>query len=54
MREKALAPLERAIALGEGAARRESPDAELLAELADAHAMLGHARAGSGVCRPGP
>ena len=44
-REKALAPLERAIALGEEQLAVNPHDADLLAEVADAHAMLGHARA---------
>ncbi|HYN03933.1 MAG TPA: tetratricopeptide repeat protein, partial [Vicinamibacteria bacterium] len=43
-REKARAPLERAISLGEQQLRVNPRDAGLLAELADAHAMLGHAR----------
>jgi len=43
-REKARAPLERAISRGEEQLRVNPRDAELLAQLADAHAMLGHAR----------
>ena len=42
MQEKARAPLERAIALGEEQLKVNPRDAELLADLADAHAMLGH------------
>ena len=44
MREEARAPLERAIALGAEQLAVNPRDAELLAEVADAHAMLGHAR----------
>jgi eukaryotic-like serine/threonine-protein kinase len=43
-REKARVPLERAIALGEEQLAVNPRDAEMLAGLADAHAMLGHAR----------
>ena len=43
-REKARAPLERAISLGEEQLAVNPRDAELLAGLADAHAMLGHSR----------
>jgi tetratricopeptide (TPR) repeat protein len=43
LHERARAPLERAIALGEEQLKVNPRDAGLLAELADAHAMLGHA-----------
>ena len=47
MREKARAPLERAVALSEEQLAVNPRDAGLLAGLADAHAMLGHARQAS-------
>jgi tetratricopeptide (TPR) repeat protein len=43
-REEARAPLERAVSLGEQQLKVNPRDAGLLADLADAHAMLGHTR----------
>ena len=43
-RDRARAPLERAVSLGEEQLQVNPRDAGLLADLADAHVMLGHAR----------